>query len=186
MRSGSTFPWFCLVIKQSPQYYAKSRMWIFVQSNLSTTATSYNGHLSTMATSYNGHLSTTATSPQWLPLHNGYLSTTATSYNGHLSTTATSPQWLPPTTVTSPQRLPPTTVTSPQRLPLHNGYLSTMATSLQWPPRYNGHFLLFPRWPLSRGSTVVSLTRNSNRLLTGNIKATCNQEMTFLLYFVLL
>ena len=53
--------------------------------------------------------------------------------------------------------------------PFYNSHLSTMATSLQWPflggrqsihwllfqPLYNGHFLLSPRWPLWRGSTLL-------------------------------
>ena len=30
-----------------------------------------------------------------------------------------------------------------------------VSTSLQWTPLNNGHFLLSPRWPLMRGSTVV-------------------------------
>ena len=88
-----------------------------------------------------------STSPQWPPLYNGHLSTTATSpqrplpHNGHLSSTVTFPQW-----------------------PLlHYGHLSTTAIffgrqsirSLLFQPLYNGHFLLSPRWPLQRGSTVI-------------------------------
>ena len=130
--------------------------------NLSTTATSlqrpplYNGHLSATATFLQRsffwrtvHTFTlVSTSPQWPPLYNGDLSTAATSpqrpplFNSHLSTMAT----------------------SPLRPPLYNGHFfwqtvhtfTIVSTSLQQPPLYNGHFLLSPRWPLQRGSTVIS------------------------------